>query len=71
VKPFRDYDGDEHAIGETWFFLGYSFLLYDDGLSLFVSIDGRQEWQIRLRWTPEDQGPIVDSLDRYVVPDAG
>jgi hypothetical protein len=71
VTPFRDFDGDEHPIGETWFFVGYNFLPYDDGLSLFVSIDGRQEWQIRMRCTPEDQGQIVNSLDHYVAPDAG
>ena len=72
AKSFRDFDGDEHPEGEIWFFIGYSFLPYDDGLSLFVSMDGMQEWHIPMHWTSEDQGPIVDSLDRYVVPvDAG
>jgi hypothetical protein len=71
VKPFRDFYGDEHPIGEAWFFLGYNFLPYEDGLSLFVSIDGRQEWHIRMQCTPEAQGPIVDSLDRHLVPDVG
>jgi hypothetical protein len=68
AKAFRDFDGDEHPEGETWFFIGYNFLPYDDGLSLFVSIDGAHEWHIRMHCTSEDQGPIVDSLDRYLVP---
>lgn len=71
MKPFRDFDDYEHPIGETWFFVGYNFLPYDDGLSLFVSVDGRQEWHIRMRCSPEDQGPIVDGLRRYLVLDAG
>jgi hypothetical protein len=66
VKAFCDFDGDEHPEGESWLYLGDSFLPYDDGLSLFVSIDGQREWHIRMRWTPEDQGPIIDSIQKYV-----
>ena len=44
IKAFRDFDGDEHPLDETWLFLGDSFLPYEDGLSLFVSIDGIHEW---------------------------
>jgi len=68
VRAFHDFDGDEHPVGETWVFLGHNFLPYHDGLSLFVSIDGHREWHIRLRWTAEDQGPIIDSLQEYLVP---
>src|SRR5690606_15598829 len=39
IRGFRDFDGDEHPPGERWIFHGSSFLPYDDGLSLFVSID--------------------------------
>ncbi len=66
--PFRDYDGDGHAIGESWQFLAYSFLPHDDGLSLFVSLDGQSEWHIRLQWRPEAQGPIIDNLGLYLRP---
>lgn len=62
ATAFRDFDGDEHAVGEAWTFVGYSFLPHDDGLSLFVSVDGRDEWHIRMQWRPEAQGPVLDSL---------
>jgi hypothetical protein len=68
VRPFVDYDGDTHKVGEAWTFLGKNFLPYDDGVSLFVSLDGTQEWHIRLRWTPEDQADIIDALQDYLVP---
>ena len=72
AKAFRDFDGAEHTEGETWFFLGHAFLPYDDGLSLFVSLDGHREWHVRMRWTPDDQGQVIDSLEKFVVKaDAG
>lgn len=67
VKAFRDYDGDEYAPGETWIYLGHNFLPYEDGLSLFVSLDGDQEWHIRMRWAREDQAAIIDAIGEYVV----
>ena len=68
TKAFRDYDGDEHPPGETWRYLGHNFLPYEDGLSLFVSLDGDQEWQIRMRWAREDQAAIIDAINDYVAP---
>jgi hypothetical protein len=62
ASAFIDFDGDEHPVGECWVFLGHNFLPYDDGLSLFVSRDGRQEWHIRLQDRPETQGGIVQAL---------
>jgi hypothetical protein len=62
ASAFVDYDGDEHPVGECWVYLGHNFLPYDDGLSLFVSRDGRQEWHIRLQDRPEEQGGIVRAL---------
>ena len=64
---FTDFDGDVHPAGEEWTFLGASFLPYDDGLSLFVSLDGSQEWHIRMQWRPEAQGDILDGLASYLV----
>jgi hypothetical protein len=63
---FVDFDGDVHPVGEEWAFLGSSFLPYEDGLSLFVSLDGSREWHIRMQWRPEAQGEIIDGLSRYV-----
>jgi len=68
VKEFSDFDGDVHRAGETWVFLGHNFLPYEDGLSLFVSLDGHQEWHIRMRWTSEEQGPIIDAISEYLTP---
>lgn len=68
AAPFTDYDGGLHPEGESWVFVGHSFLPYDDGLSLFVSSDGKAVRQIRLQWRPETQGAIIDDLERLVLP---
>ncbi len=65
VQPFRDFDGQEHRVGESWIFIGSSFLPYDDGLSLFADIDGQRR-QIRMQWRDDQQGPIIDNLADYV-----
>ena len=65
VQAFRDFDGNEHPVGETWSFIGSSFLPYDDGLSLFVAIDGEHR-QIRMQWREDQQGAVVDNLVDYV-----
>lgn len=66
VKEFPDFEKDLHPVGETWTFIGCSFSPYDDGLSLFVSFDDLQEWQIRMQWRPEEQGPIIDNFESYM-----
>jgi hypothetical protein len=66
TRAFDDFDGDTHPAGEEWTFLGASFLPYDDGLSLFVSRDGVREWQIRMQWRAEAQGPVLDHLAAHV-----
>ena len=48
VREFQDFDRDAHPVGEAWTFVGYSFSPYDDGLSLFVSLDDEHEWQMRM-----------------------
>ena len=68
ARAFTDYDKFLHPVGESWIFLGKHFSPYDDGLSLFVSLDGAGEWHIRLSWRPDDQGPIIDSLGDYLLP---
>jgi hypothetical protein len=68
VKAFTDFDGREHPPGEVWTFEGHCFLPYDDGLSLFVQPEEGSARQIRMRWTPDDQGPVVDALRDYIHP---
>jgi hypothetical protein len=68
VKAFTDFDRGEHHVGETWRFEGHSFLPYDDGLSLFVTPDNAGLRHVRMRWTPEDQGEIIDALEAYIHP---
>ena len=65
-NPIVDFDNAIHPVGESWIFLRSSFLPYDDGLSLFVSVDGKAERQIRMQWRDEEQGPIIDHLADYV-----
>lgn len=68
IRAFRDHDRFLHRVGETWLLCGWSFLPYDDGMSFFVSLDGSQEWQIRLQWRPEEQGPVLDALEAFIAP---
>jgi len=65
-SEFADYDGHTHPVGEEWLFLGYSFLPHDDGMSFFVSLDGTQEWHIRLQWRADAQGHVLDRLPEYL-----
>ena len=67
VQAFRDFDGGMHEVGEGWTFIGSSFLPHDDGLSLFVVVDGQRR-QIRMQWRDEAQGPIIDKLQDFVQP---
>ena len=70
IQRFLDYDRHEHPVGETWTFLGCSFLPHDDGLSLFVSLDDEHEWHIRMQWREDEQAPILDALGQFLA-DAG
>ena len=64
-RPVTDFDGPLHQPGETWTFRGHGFLPYEDGLTLYIDPGG----SIRLRWTPEDQGPVIDRLADHLEPD--
>ena len=66
IREFVDYDEDKHPVGETWTFLGCSFLPYDDGLSLFVTFNGKQEWHLRMQWRKEAQANVLDALSEYI-----
>ena len=66
AKEFTDYDEQRHRVGESWVFIGSNFVPYDDGLSLYAAIDGVDQ-QIRLQWRKEEQGGIIEHLERYLV----
>ncbi len=59
---FVDFDRERHEVGDEWVYLGTNFAPHDDGRSLFISLDGEHEWHIRMRDTPDEQGPILDAL---------
>jgi len=65
VQAFTDFDQGKHPVGERWTFIGSSFLPYDDGLSLFMVLNGQRR-QIRMQWRDEEQGPVIDRLQDYV-----
>lgn len=66
MREFVDFDNDIHPRGEEWTFLGYSYLPYDDGTSLFVSLDGVHEWHIRLQGHPDQQADVLNNLEQYL-----
>ena len=65
VSRFLDYDKVAHEVGERWTFLRKAFLPYEDGLSLFVMVSGR-EIHIRLQCREDEQGPIANSFSDFV-----
>ena len=65
ITTFKDYDGITHPIGETWRFVEKNFLPYEDGLSLFIQMNGHNS-SIRLQWRTETQGDIIDSFSNFV-----
>lgn len=66
VLEFSDNDRTVHPVGETWTFLGVSFLPDDDGLTLLVSPDGVQHRRIPLHWGAGAQARILDNLASHV-----
>lgn len=65
TKPFVDYDGIVHGVGEIWTYRGTSFLPYDDGLTLHVTNNGKEE-VYRLQWRKEAQAEIIENFNGYV-----
>ena len=66
IKPFKDFDRQDHPVGEEWTYIGTAFLPYDDGRSIFVSLDGDREWHIRMQDREGEQREILDTLRTYV-----
>lgn len=67
IKPFTDYDGIIHGVGEIWTYLGTNFLPYDDGLTLHV-MAGDKAIVYRLQWRKETQAAIIENFKHYVEP---
>lgn len=67
VKPFVDFDGIVHGVGEIWTYQGTNFLPYDDGLTLHVLMD-QQAIVYRLQWRNEAQAYIIENFSKYVEP---
>ncbi len=67
IKPFTDFDQTIHPIGESWIFSTTNFLPYEDGLTLHVIQEGL-DVVYRLKWTNEDQGPIIDNFPDFIRP---
>jgi hypothetical protein len=69
VKDFFDYDKILHPVGETWTFAGTNFLPYDDGLTLFVTIDKfPKQLSYRFQWRQEEQASIIENFIEFVEP---
>ena len=66
VSPFRDADGDEHTVGETWAFLGSSFSHYDDLLTLFVRQPSGEEYNIPLVWDQQQDQRTIEQFEKFV-----
>lgn len=65
TKPFVDFDGMVHEVGETWTYQGTHFLPYDDGLTLHVLVND-QAVVYRLQWRVEEQAGIIEHFGEYV-----
>ena len=67
VQEFQDYDRHVHRPGEEWYFLGYDFLAYDSGYTLYIAFFSDQTGVIRMQDHPEAQERILRNLEQYVV----
>ena len=65
LRSFEDYDGVTHNVGDRWVFKEKNFVPHDDGLSLFVEIEGIQK-QIRLQWRENQQLETIEAFSEYV-----
>ena len=67
ICEFTDFDDVVHPVAERFQYLGHAYSGYHSGLSLFVSLDGVQEWHIRLL----DDGPdcVAARLSTFLLAD--
>lgn len=69
INEFRDADGDLHAIGETWRFIGTRFSRFDDLLTLVIGDAAGRYRDIPLLWTTDGQERVIENVDHYLVRD--
>lgn len=66
IQEFTDCNACTHMVGETWTFLAYSYLPYDDGLQWIVTSDPAEEWMIPLYLAAEEFSKIARAISEYV-----
>lgn len=66
-KAFRDFDRVERSVGDGFLYLGYNFVPYESGLTLYVaSVSGAFDtW--RLQCNDDEQGAVHDALHEHLV----
>ncbi|WP_392564320.1 DUF3601 domain-containing protein [Orbus wheelerorum] len=65
IKNFTDC-GNRYEIGETWQYLGYSFLPYDKGLQWIFSFDGKQEFTVSLWLQLSEHKYVANNIEQYL-----
>jgi hypothetical protein len=65
IKPFVDYDGITHTIGERWIYQGTNFHPYEDGLTFYVLLNGEKA-AYRLQQRDYAQEEIIENFKDYV-----
>ncbi len=61
-RDFRDHDGRLHRQGQQWRFRTYTFLPYEDGLSLFFLTKDGDDLEIRLQDRTGAEAAIIAAL---------
>ncbi|GAB2529928.1 DUF3601 domain-containing protein [Microbulbifer agarilyticus] len=64
IKAFRDYRSMPYDVGDRMTFIGFNFVPYESGLSLFFDKNG-VERQLMLCVRPEFQQKIANNLIEY------
>ena len=67
VRPFADFDGVQHLVGEAWTFLGTTYDAEGSGRVLHLEVHSRPA-DVRLRnfRSSGGQGRILARFDEYV-----
>jgi hypothetical protein len=66
IRPFSDFDGRVHEVGEAWTYLDHNFLPYHDGHTLHVELPDGQKATYRFSDGPEEQSEVTGNLAKYI-----
>ncbi len=69
-RPFRDADGDEHPVGETWAVIMTGFNKFENILNLHVRDVRGRHWLVPLDWREGQQSDVLERWEIYVRPEA-